>query len=131
MVIDTSALIAILFRELDADRLLEAILAATPRLLGAPTAVEASAIMSARRGGPGVVAFQALLDELEIEVVPMTRAAARLASDAYARYGRGVGSPPVLDYGDCLAYGVAADLSQPLLFKGEDFARTDVLAVPY
>jgi ribonuclease VapC len=61
----------------------------------------------------------------------MSEDAARLARLAYARFGRGVGFPPVLNYGDCLAYGVAMTAREPLLFKGTDFAQTDVDAVAY
>jgi ribonuclease VapC len=131
MVIDTSAIVAILLREAEADRLLAAIVEDSRRMMGAPTFVELSAVMLAKRGPQGAVALEALLRELEIETVPMSGEAARFARDGYARYGKGVGSPAVLNYGDCLAYGVARDLGERLLFKGEDFARTDVAAVPY
>ena len=126
MVIDTSALLAILFREPGSDELVEAILAADPRLLGAATFVEAAAVMVARKGPQGEIAFDALLQRLDIEVVALTPEAARFARSAYARYGKGVGAPPVLNYGDCLAYGVARAHDLPLLFRGDDFPRTDV-----
>ncbi|HET9983805.1 MAG TPA: type II toxin-antitoxin system VapC family toxin [Longimicrobiales bacterium] len=131
MVIDTSAVLVLLLAEPESDRVLEAILASERRLVGAPTLVEAAAVMRAKRGPSGVIALDALLQELDIEVVAMSKEAARLASDAYCRYGKGVGSPGVLNYGDCLAYGVARDLQEPLLFKGDDFGRTDVDAVAY
>lgn len=131
MVIDTSALIAILLDEPEADRLVEAIAAAATRAVGGPTLVEASAVMLANRGPEGVVALDALLHALDIDIVAMSREASRLARDAYARYGKGVGSPAVLNYGDCLSYGVAVEAGERLLFKGDDFARTDIAAVPY
>ena len=71
------------------------------------------------------------LDEGGVEIVQMSPAAAQIASAAYARYGKGVGRPGVLNLGDCLAYGVAQALGEPLLFKGDDFAATDVRAAPY
>lgn len=126
MVIDTSALVAILFGEPDASRLVDSIAADTTRLLGAPTLVEASAVMLARKGRQGEIALDALISRLAIEVVPMTPDAAALARSAYARFGRGVGSPGVLNYGDCLTYGIAMTLREPVLFTGEDFSRTDV-----
>lgn len=126
MVIDTSALLAVLLSEAEADELVEAIVSAGTRQVGAPTLVEAAAVMAARKGPAGEVALDALLQRLEIEVVPMTPEAAAFARSAYARYGRGVGSPAVLNYGDCLAYGVARAAGEPLLFKGDDFALTDI-----
>jgi ribonuclease VapC len=131
VVIDTSALIALLFGEPEASRLADAIAAEANRVIGGPTLVEVSAVMLAKRGPQGVVALDALLHDLDIEIVPMSREAARLARDAYARYGKGVGSPGVLNYGDCLSYGVARDLGERLLFKGDDFPNTDISAVPW
>jgi ribonuclease VapC len=131
MVIDTSALIAILLREEEAARIVDSIAADPLRVVGGPTLVEASAVMLGKRGPQGVVALDALLHDLDIEIVPMSKDAARLARDAYARYGKGVGSPGVLNFGDCLSYGVAKDRNEPLLFKGEDFPQTDVSAVQY
>ena len=69
---------------------------------------------------------------MDVTVVPLTAAGARHARDAYDRFGLGRGEPPaVLNYGDCLAYGVARDRGAALLFKGEDFAATDLDAAPY
>ena len=128
MVIDTSALLAILLSEPEALGLLETIAAVERRLVGAPTLVEATAVVLARKGKEGVIALDALLARLGIEVLPMTAEAAEFARDAYSRYGRGVGSPGVLNYGEVLAYGVARAADEPLLFKGEDFSRTDIAA---
>jgi len=131
LVIDTSALIAILLGEPEAAALVDAIAADETRLVGAPTLVEASAIMVARKGPQGAIALDALLERLDIEVVAMSAEAASLARSAYTRYGKGVGSPGVLNYGDCLSYGVAMATGEPLLFKGDDFTQTDVLRVTY
>lgn len=128
MVLDSSALIAILAGEPEAGAFLDAIAAADVRLVGAPTLVEAAAVMVARHGPAGDVAIDALLTRLGLEVVPMSAEAAAAARSAYARWGRGVGSPGVLNFGDCLAYGVARAADQPLLFKGDDFTRTDVVS---
>lgn len=103
----------------------------TRRLVGAPTFVKASAVMLARKGSAGEVALDALLERLGVEVVPMSVGAARLARLAYARFGKGVGDPAVLNYGDCLAYGVAMSEREPLLCKGDDFVRTDLEIVTY
>jgi len=131
MVLDTSALVAILLAEPEAGRLVRAIGRAPERVVGAPTLVEAAAVMMARKGGGGEIALDALLRRLGVGVVDMTEDAARLARLAHARFGKGVGSPPVLNHGDCLAYGVAMARGEPLLFKGDDFARTDVTAAPW
>lgn len=126
MVVDSSALLAILLGEAGADQLVDAIDSAELRRVPAPTLVEASAVMIGRKGPPGDVALDALLQRLALEVVAMTPEAAAHARIAYGRYGKGVGQPAVLNYGDCLAYGVARALDAPLLFVGEDFGRTDV-----
>jgi ribonuclease VapC len=131
MVIDTSALVAILLAEPEAARMLDAIAESHSRLVGTATVVEATAVMLGRKGESGRIALDALIGELDIEVVPVSPGAGKLAADAYAEFGRGVGHPGVLNYGDCLAYGVAVDLGEPLLFKGDDFAKTDVLAAAY
>ena len=131
MVIDTSVLIAILLDEPGAMTFVDAIAVAATRRVGAPTLVEAAAVMLARKGPNGGIALDALLQRLEIEVVPMSVDAAALARSAYARFGKGIGAPAVLNYGDCLAYGVAVDMREPLLFAGEDFRKTDVVAAEY
>lgn len=131
MVIDTSALIAILLGEPEAMALVDAIASDDTRLLGAPTLVEASAVMLARKGPQGEIALDALLQRLGAEVVTMSPEAAAFARTAYARYGKGVGSPGVLNFGDCLSYGVARATGEPLLCKGDDFPQTDVARVAY
>lgn len=131
MVLDTSALLAILLDEPEAEAMVRAVARHESRLVGAPTVVEASAVMHARKGPGGEVALDALLERMDVHVIPMSPAAARLARLACARFGKGVGDPGVLDYGDCLAYGVAMAERQPLLYNGDDFGRTDVEAVEY
>jgi ribonuclease VapC len=127
MVIDTSALLAILFAEPEASALADQIASAHRRLVGGSTLVEATAVMLARKGKPGVIALDALLARLGIEVVPLSVEAAEFARQAYARYGKGVGSPTVLNYGDVLSYGVARAEDEPLLFTGDDFRETDIV----
>jgi ribonuclease VapC len=131
MVLDTSALLAILFAEPESERMVRAVAASGSRIVGAPTLVETSAVMRARKGSGGEVALDALLERLDVELVEMSVAAARLARLAYARFGKGVGDPAVLNFGDCLTYGVAVAMREPLLFKGTDFGRTDVEIVDY
>ena len=132
VVVDTSVLVAILFGEPEAARLEAAIRAAPVRAVGAPTYVEAAVVLRAKRGPGGPLALDALLAALDLTVVPLTAAGARHARDAYDRFGVGRGrAPAVLNFGDCLAYGVAAERGAVLLFKGEDFPRTDVRAARY
>lgn len=131
MVIDTSALIAILLAEPEAARLAHAVAADATRLVGAPSLVEATAVMLARKGPQGEIALDALLQRLGISIAPMSPEAASHGRAAYSRYGKGVGSPGVLNYGDCLAYGIAMALREPLLFTGSDFRQTDVRVASY
>jgi ribonuclease VapC len=132
VVIDTSALIAIAFGEAEAARLVAAIESDPVRYVGAPTFVEAAAVLEARMTSGGAIALEALFTRLQLTVVPMGPIGAAYARDAYQRYGKGRRKPPaVLNLGDCLAYGVAREYEQPLLFKGSDFRSTDVPAVPY
>jgi ribonuclease VapC len=131
MVIDTSALVAIILDEPEAARLTRAVADAYAPVVGAPTLVEASAVLLARLGSHGEAILDALLQRLRVEVVPMTAGAGEAARRAYVRYGKGVATPGVLNFGDCLAYGVAVDRGVPLLFKGDDFSRTDVEQAKY
>jgi len=131
VVFDTSALVAILLAEPEAPRMLRAVARDETRLVGAPTFVEAAAVLHARKGPGGEVALDALLERMNARVVEMSVPAAKLARLAYGRYGKGVGEPAVLNVGDCLAYGVAMAEREPLLFKGDDFGHTDVEAVEY
>ena len=131
MVLDTSAVLAILLDEPEAPRLVAAIVAADRCMVGAPSVVAVAAILLARHGAAGEVALDALLQRLAIAVAPMTPDAAVAARAAYQRYGKGVGSPGVLNYGDCLAYGVAQAAGEALLFTGDDFPRTDIRAAAY
>ena len=131
MVIDTSALLAILLAEPEAESMVRAIAAAQERIVGTPALVEASAVMVALKGPGGDVVLEALLRHLDVQTDPFSDSAAILARLGYARFGKEVGTPGVLDYRDCLAYGMAMALRQPLLFKGDHLRKTDVTPVEY
>ena len=131
MVLDTSALVAILLGEPEATRMVRAIAMDDVRLVGAPTLVETGAVMHAKKGPGGEVALDALLERMSVRTIEMSIPAAKLARLAYGRFGKGVGKPAVLNFGDCLAYGVAMAEREPLLFKGDDFSCTDVASVKY
>jgi ribonuclease VapC len=126
IVVDSSALLAIVLGEPDADRLVAAITRATAPSVGAPTLVEAHAVLVARKGRGAALALDALLQALRIDVVPMTAEAATFAREAWVRFGKGAAAPGVLNFGDCLSFGVARAMGAPLLFKGADFAATDI-----
>lgn len=130
MVIDTSAILAILLNEPPAERLWRAIRAAPRRALSAATFVEASMVVLARLGPAGTAELDALLRELGMEVLVVTEQQAFLARDAARDFGRGRHDAR-LNYGDCFSYAAAADLGEPLLFVGDDFTRTDIVAVSY
>jgi ribonuclease VapC len=125
MVIDTSALVAILFEEPDGDAFLQRIVDDPVRLVSAGTLLEAGIVAdnhSNRRKGP---ALDALLATLGTRVEPVTEEQARVAREAYRRFGKG-NHPAGLNFGDCFAYALSKAAGEPLLFKGGDFARTDV-----
>jgi ribonuclease VapC len=131
MVLDTSAVLAILLGEPEAQAMLRALAAAETRIIGSATLVETSTVMRARKGSVGEIALDALLERLGVQVHAFSVDQARSARLGYSRFGRGVGDPGVLNFGDGLAYGTAMAIQEPLLFKGDDLARTEVEAAPY
>lgn len=127
MVIDSSALLAILQDEPERRRFNEAIEAAAERLLSVATFVEVSIVIDARYGPPGLHHVDLFLDRADIELVDVDAEQAGIARDAYSRFGKGR-HPAGLNFGDCFSYALANTRGLPLLFKGEDFARTDLAA---
>ena len=128
MVIDTSALLAILFDEPDAVRLRAAFDHDEVRLLSAGTLLEAALVIEARKGEHAGREFDLLITKARIEVVPVDADQVEEARRAWRRFGRGRHAAG-LNYGDLFSYALARTTGQPLLFKGEDFARTDVARV--
>lgn len=126
MVIDTSALLALLLAEPETPQFVSAIEAVSVRLLSAASYLEAAIVMTARFGPPARGKLDRLIADLSIDVVPFTREQAWLAVAAFQQYGKGTGHPAGLNYGDCFTYGLAKLTGQPLLFKGGDFSRTDL-----
>ena len=126
MVIDSSALIALLLDEAETDGFVAAIAAASNRLVSAPTYVETAIVIVARLGLAAKEQLDRLLSELAIEVVPLTRDQAAVAVLAYRQYGKGGGHGAGLNFGDCFTYALAKSRDEPVLFKGNDFARTDL-----
>ena len=126
MVVDTSALIAILKAEPEAAAFLAKLATATVCRLSAANFVEAGLIANRDPTGSHREVLEDLLREFDIRIEPVSERQARLALDAFRRYGKGTGHPAGLNYGDCFAYALAADTGEVLLFKGDDFPCTDL-----
>jgi ribonuclease VapC len=128
IVIDTSAIIAILRDEAEKDHFVDVILAASPRLMSAVSLQEAGMVTAGRFGdGAAWEPLDALLARLEVEIVAHDKNLARVAREAFLRFGKGR-HPAGLNFGDCAAYALAAVNKLPLLFKGADFGKSDVVA---
>ncbi|NKB70049.1 MAG: PIN domain-containing protein [Candidatus Latescibacteria bacterium] len=130
MVIDTSALIAILLGELEAESLARAIARDPKRMLSSFSAIESYIVITARKGESGGRELDLLLHRCQIETVGLNADQSELARRAWLAYGKGrhVAS---LNIGDCCSYALARYSGEPLLFVGEDFAQTDLPAVDY
>jgi ribonuclease VapC len=125
IVVDTSAIIAILLQEENAPAAATAIADASSRLMSAANWVEAAIVVEARKGAEGSQEFDALIETAGLEIVPVTDDVARAARGAWRRYGKGR-HPAGLNFGDCFAYGLAKVRALPLLAVGGDFAKTDL-----
>ena len=126
MIVDTSALIAILRDEQDAMIHARAIANAAIRRISAATYVETSAVIDASRDPIASRRFDDLLHEAQFAIESVTEVQARIAREAYRDFGRGSGHPARLNFGDCFSYALAKAMDEPLLFKGDDFTRTDI-----
>ena len=125
MVIDTSALVAILYGEAERRLFIEAIEAADVRLLSVATFVEICIVIEARHGAEGVRDLDHFIARAGIELLPLDAEVGKLACGAFSRFGKGRHRAG-LNYGDCFSYALAISTGEPLLFKGDDFAHTDV-----
>ena len=130
MVIDSSALVAILSLEPEAARLAQAIEADPTRLISAATLLEAGIVMEARFGAAGCKELDLLVAKAGAVVEPLTADQASIAREAWRRFGKGRHAA-ALNFGDCCSYALARATGEPLLFKGTDFANTDIAAVSY
>jgi ribonuclease VapC len=125
VVVDTSALVAILFAEPERDRFITLLTEAADPLISAATLLEASIVMLAKTGHDGVTDLDELLAAAAVRTVAVDSAQALLAREAFARFGKGR-APAGLNLGDCFAYSLAKATDRPLLFKGSDFTQTDI-----
>ena len=126
MIIDTSAIIAILRDEPEARSCARVIADATIRRVSAVNFVESAVVIDASRDPIASRRFDDFMRE-DISIEPVTKVQAQIARDAYRDFGKGSGHPAGLNFGDCFAYALARDFGEPLLFKGSDFARTDIV----
>jgi ribonuclease VapC len=130
MIVDTSALIAIAWDEPERTRFEDAIEADSVRLISAASVLEGVIVMMRRVGraaaSEAVARFHELLDQLGLEIEPVTASQVRTAEAAYLSFGKGL-HPAGLNFGDCFAYALAKETGEPLLFKGDDFAQTDLV----
>jgi ribonuclease VapC len=126
MIIDTSAIIAILRAEPEALSCAQAIASTNSRHVSAVNYVEAAVVIDGSRNPIASRRFDDFFREARIAVEPVTEAQARLAREAYRDFGKGSGHPAGLNFGDCFAYALAKATGEPILFKGDDFTHTDL-----
>lgn len=126
MIIDTSALIAIVKLEPDGVVYESALQTSPINRISAATYLEASIVIDRARDPVVSRRLDELLTEAAIIIEPVTESQARIARDAYRDFGKGSGHPAGLNVGDCFAYALAQELDEPLLFKGDDFGQTDI-----
>jgi ribonuclease VapC len=126
VIVDASALIAILRNEPEAPAFAEVADAAFRCRMSAANFFEAAIVIDAERSPVSSRRVDDLLQELDVVIEPVTEEQARIAREAYRDYGRGSGHPARLNFGDCFAYALARATGEPLLFKGDDFVHTDI-----
>ena len=124
MIIDTSAIIAILTAEPEKDAF-DSTVAANPSRLSSLTYLEASIVLCAKRGDGALSGLDMWIETSGVEVVPFTIEHARIAREAWLQFGKGRHDAR-LNFGDCVTYALASSTGEPLLYKGDDFARTDI-----
>lgn len=126
MIVDTSAIAAILLEEGDGDTFLESLLHTTRAAMSAASYLEAGIVIDKAHDPVLSRRLDELLEALRIEIVPITAEHARVARAAYRDFGKGSGHRAGLNFGDCFSYALAKVTAEPLLFKGNDFQHTDV-----
>ena len=127
MIVDTSAVLAILFGEPDAERYERAIAEASHCRMSVASFLETSIVLESRIGAAGQHELDVFVERAPLELEPVTASHAQAARRAWRRFGKG-NHPAGLNFGDCFAYALAEATGQPLLFKGSDFTLTDIEA---
>ncbi len=128
MILDSSALLSILNRESDAERYEAAVLTAAVCRMSVANMLETSIVVESRGGAKAGHELDAFLKYARIEPIPVTVEHLSAARSAWRRFGKG-NHPAALNFGDCFAYALAKETSEPLLYKGDDFTQTDISAV--
>jgi ribonuclease VapC len=126
VIIDTSAVIAIVHREPEASEYIRIIGRARPRRISAASYLESAIVVDTRQDPAASRRFDEFMASSGISIEPMTKEQAEVARAAYRDYGKGSGHPAKLNFGDCFAYALASVTNEPLLFKGNDFGHTDI-----
>jgi ribonuclease VapC len=126
VIVDSSALLAILFAESDAREYARALEQADVRRVSAASWLETAIRIDSGSSPVASNAFDDLVREAGLAIEPVDAAQAALARAAYRAYGKGTGHPAQLNFGDCFSYALAKATGEPLLFKGDDFGRTDI-----
>ncbi len=129
MIVDTSAIVAILRDEPEAMSCAVAIASARNRCVSAVNYVEAAAVIDGSRNPIASRRFDDFFREAELRIEPVTETQARIAREAYRDFGKGSGHAAGLNFGDCFAYALAKAMGEPILFKGNDFRHTDLTPV--
>jgi ribonuclease VapC len=130
MIIDSSAILAVIGREPGYERIVHQLAASPGTRIGAPTQLETGMVLTARFGSRGKTALARFLQENSVKTVGFEEAHASVALDAYSRFGQGR-HPAAVNFGDCCTYAVAFLTGERLLCVGDDFARTDLLLVRF
>ena len=125
-VVDSSAFVAVLRSEPDADRFVLALERTEPLLMSAGTLLEIGTVVLHKRALEKAADMFEMISTAQIEIVPVSETQARAAIDAYGRFGKCTRHPAQLNYGDCFSYALAKTSDLPLLYKGDDFAKTDI-----
>ena len=125
MIVDSSAIVAVLLREADADEIANILTGTIPLRMSTATYVEVSIVMENKGGPRAGYELDDLIAKTEIELVPVTLEQAEAARIAWRRFGKG-NHPARLNFGDCFSYALAKTTGEPLLFKGNDFSQTDI-----
>ncbi len=130
MVIDSSALVAMLANEPEAGVMAEAMATDPKRLVSSVSVLETGIVIESRYGAAGGRELDLLLHRCRMDIVPLTAEQVELAREAYRRFGKG-SHPAGLNLGDCATYALSRSTGEPLLFKGNDFSQTDLSLVSY
>jgi ribonuclease VapC len=125
VIIDSSAVMAIVLQEPDGRKYLKAILDESPRRMSVASWFEATMVVDRRGNAVAANLFEGFMQDARIELMPVSVSQAMIARTAWRTFGRGT-HPAKLNYGDCFAYALAKETREPLLFKGNDFAQTDI-----